>query len=149
MILAYVKWLLAFPAKFELLLVTILILSIVLVAVASGSPSCMTKEEARKKYKTAHLYWHTEHHCWDDTSGRGRHRQPQQRRHYDDPGLTLAKSTPGLPPDPSGNTAQHFGRILVIMLPYETVYWWMWLQGLDRSMVFTPWEYRIAGVFSE
>lgn len=40
---------------------------------AAASPSCMTKSEAREQYRTSHLYWHSEHHCWDDRRGR-RHR---------------------------------------------------------------------------
>jgi hypothetical protein len=38
---------------------------------AAGSPSCMTKEEARKAYPGDHIYWHGPQHCWDN-KGAGR-----------------------------------------------------------------------------
>jgi hypothetical protein len=47
--------------------VAILIIAII---AAHGSPSCMTRDEARAKYPRAHLYWHTLHHCWDNHAAR-------------------------------------------------------------------------------
>jgi hypothetical protein len=43
---------------------------------ALASPSCMTKHEARARYPTTWLYWHTERHCWDNH--RGRHRTAKE-----------------------------------------------------------------------
>ena len=40
---------------------------------ADNLPSCLTKQAARAKYPGKYLYWHTEHHCWDASPGRGRH----------------------------------------------------------------------------
>lgn len=42
---------------------------------AVGSPSCMTKEEARKAYPRDHIYWHGPQHCWDNNGG-GRRQKP-------------------------------------------------------------------------
>jgi hypothetical protein len=46
--------------------VAILIIAII---AAHGSPSCMTRAEARAQFPRAHLYWHTLHHCWDNQAG--------------------------------------------------------------------------------
>lgn len=43
---------------------------IIAVIAARGSPSCMTRAEAREKYPRAHLWWHTLHHCWDNHAAR-------------------------------------------------------------------------------
>ena len=42
-------------------------------AVAHASKDCMTKAEARKVYRTSHLYWHGKGRCWD-ASPRASHR---------------------------------------------------------------------------
>ena len=42
----------------------------VLALVALSTPAraeCLTKEEARSRWPTTHLYWHTEHRCWDNS----------------------------------------------------------------------------------
>ena len=36
-------------------------------AVAHASKDCMTKAEARKVYRTSHLYWHGKGRCWDSS----------------------------------------------------------------------------------
>ena len=38
-------------------------------AVAHASKDCMTKAEARKIYRTSHLYWHGKDRCWDASPG--------------------------------------------------------------------------------
>src|SRR5882672_6743724 len=38
-------------------------------AVAHASKDCMTKAEARKIYRTSHLYWHGKGRCWDASPG--------------------------------------------------------------------------------
>jgi hypothetical protein len=57
-----------------LVAMTLLILSFA----AVGSPSCMTKREARAHYPRAHLYWHGSAHCWDNRRG-GTRRQKRDR----------------------------------------------------------------------
>lgn len=47
-----------------------LMLLLYMASSAMASPSCMTQHEARKHYPTSWLYWHTEHHCWDNHRGR-------------------------------------------------------------------------------
>ena len=42
-------------------------------AAAHTSKDCMTKAEARKVYRTSHLYWHGKGRCWD-ASPRASHR---------------------------------------------------------------------------
>ena len=52
-------------------------------AVAHASKDCMTKAEARKAYRTSHLYWHGKGRCWD-ASPRASHRHQKvgaARRH--------------------------------------------------------------------
>jgi len=35
-----------------------------------GSPSCMSKREARENWPRGHIYWHGPDHCWDNRRGR-------------------------------------------------------------------------------
>ena len=52
-------------------------------AVAHASKDCMSRAEARKVYRTSHLYWHGKGRCWD-ASPRASHRHPKvetARRH--------------------------------------------------------------------
>jgi hypothetical protein len=36
-------------------------------SLALGSSACMTESEARARFPKAHLYWHRNEHCWDDS----------------------------------------------------------------------------------
>ncbi len=47
---------------------------------SQASPSCMSKNEARRHYGSAHIYWHGPHRCWDATPGRHR---GMRKRHSD------------------------------------------------------------------
>lgn len=50
---------------------TVIVATLLLLpTIAHASPACMTKAEARAAFKTSHLYWHTEHHCWDNRAHR-------------------------------------------------------------------------------
>src|SRR5262245_45821102 len=51
-------------------------LLILLFLSTQANAQCLTKSEARAKWPKRHLYWHTEHHCWDATPG-GRWRYQQ------------------------------------------------------------------------
>jgi len=101
-----------------LVAMTLLILSFA----ASGSPSCMTKSEARAHYPRAHLYWHGQNRCWDNRHG---------RRLYRDPILTkVAGPLPAPVPHIPGKYTP------VILAPGQAVF-----------PVFLPWEQRVAGNF--
>src|SRR5262245_60678364 len=52
--------------------------------------SCLTHSEARAKWPKEHLYWHTEHHCWDNS------------RTWASSRRALAKATALTPPRPEG-----------------------------------------------
>lgn len=55
---------------------------------AQASRSCPTFNEARATHgKHAWLYWHTEHHCWDD-------RRRTSRRHFEPKRAVAAIPTP-------------------------------------------------------
>jgi hypothetical protein len=65
-------------------------------------PTCLTKAEARQKFPKVHLYWHTQHRCWDATPP-SRANRAQYRR-----GSTVGKAVeapgtryqPVIPPAP-------------------------------------------------
>jgi len=44
-------------------------------SMAAGA-ECLSKGEARERYRTSHLYWHGVDHCWDNQ----RHRQVEPGR---------------------------------------------------------------------
>lgn len=51
------------------LVVAIFIATAGLLSYSYGSPSCLTKHEARAKWPTAHLYWFSGNHCWSNRRG--------------------------------------------------------------------------------
>ena len=64
-------------------IVAIAVVALLWPAVAQASKDCMTKAEARKVYRTSHLYWHGKGRCWD-ASPRASHRHQKvgaARRH--------------------------------------------------------------------
>src|SRR5262245_9689951 len=76
----------------------------------SAWASCLTIQEARAKWPKAHLYWHTEHRCWDNSRTWSSSR----------PALAAATTrniaplareapTPGAPPTPTPPPLKHWG----------------------------------------
>jgi hypothetical protein len=71
------------------LYVTVIIFLVVLALAgafaADIDPGCLTRAQAKAKWPKAWLYWHTQHHCWDNRAGR-RHaphmRDPVFGRNY-------------------------------------------------------------------
>jgi hypothetical protein len=55
--------------KGKMKLALVLVVMLLAAFPALASPNCMTKHEARARYPTTWLYWHTERHCWDATAG--------------------------------------------------------------------------------
>jgi hypothetical protein len=107
---------------------------------------CMTKEQARAKFKTSHLYWHTEHHCWDDHRGR-RHDRPARKQdlanvYADANGVVMSK------PRVKFVSAGEYNELDAALdrdsffrgqpLPY-------WPPVIDPYPHFIPWEQRIMG----
>ena len=80
---------------------------LLLPTLAQASPDCMTKSQARALYKTAHLYWHTENHCWDNRAHR--------RIKADPPPKSKAAETKPVEPvviaDASGNGPIRRGKV--------------------------------------
>ena len=97
-------------------------LAIMLVFAASASPSCLTKKEARAKWPGAHLYWHTERHCWDNHRGGKRYR---------DPVFGSSKIAAAGDPIVTGPVYR-----ALLMAP-----------GFEPAPRFLPWEKRVAGSF--
>jgi hypothetical protein len=63
-------------------LVAIIVLAALLAACSpADAASCMTKVQARHHFRTSHLYWHTENHCWDATAGRRQHEHLARHHH--------------------------------------------------------------------
>jgi hypothetical protein len=69
-------------------------------AVADASKSCMTKMEARKVYRTSHLYWHGKGHCWDASPRTShRHQNKVRRTQVEASHKAEAKPEPKVTPD--------------------------------------------------
>lgn len=139
-----------------------------IVGVAAAS-ECLTKEQARAKWPTQHLWWHTKDRCWDDQPGRV-HYQPRKKLRD-----SLKLSPP--PRDANGNIAHHSGApvdggfneidaqadkrsvIYPALMPGQAAEPWMivpvamtaWpmLIDIDLSPNFDPWQNRIAGAFQK
>jgi len=77
--------------------------------------ACLTKSQARAIYKTAHLYWHTANHCWDDQPTRTRkyqdtsHRAAVPKRSRNPEAISDARAQ-ALPVDPTGNATSYRTR---------------------------------------
>jgi hypothetical protein len=113
--------------RFAAFTVTALMLMVSIVF-ASASSGCMTKNEARRHYPTAHLYWHGRGHCWDNRKGRKRYKDPVFSK--------LAGPLPVPAPD-------------TLPTPFvQPVYRAMtFAPAIDTMLRFLPWEQRIAGSF--
>ena len=64
----------------------IAVLTLIMLAVATSSdasPSCMTKTEANRHFRSVHIYWHGHDHCWDGTPTRRRQKRPNHDKWRD------------------------------------------------------------------
>jgi hypothetical protein len=104
---------------------------------AIASPSCMTQEEARTKFKTSHLYWHTSERCWDNKAGR--HLKGYGKREH-------PKPTPKPRPQPDGTlkpTPEPPVRGEIIMPQMTTGMAAASLDGMLRPEAVTTWPLLI------
>lgn len=63
---------------------------------AAGSPSCMTKDEARKAFPGDHIYWHGPQRCWDNNGGRRRQKPAAANANPNESATSVAAGdTPG------------------------------------------------------
>ena len=80
---------------------------------ADNAAPCLTKEQARAKWRTEWIYWHGANHCWDNVRGTAATankpdntvqiiRAPKPNR--------AAKADKSLPVDGNGNEVQHSVR---------------------------------------
>jgi hypothetical protein len=129
---------------------------------ADSAASCLTKEQARAKWRTEWIYWHGANHCWDNVRGTAATankpdntvqiiRAPKPNR--------ATKADKSLPLDASGNaTARSISPIVqgpVIyypelmggsgtssnMLTPSLLYTWQPVTDFDIEPVpFTPWS---------
>jgi hypothetical protein len=93
-------------------------------AKAATDPTCLTKAEARQKFPKAHLYWHTQHRCWDAT------------------------------PPSRANRAQYkrpvkVGQVMPVPRPQPRPQYWVVipLTYVPAKGSFTPWDERVDGAF--
>ena len=91
-------------------------------AAQATDPTCLTKAEARKKFPKAHLYWHTQHRCWDATPTWRASRANYKRR------LTVEHAMEAPPT-----------RYRVMNAPTD----------VSAKTAFTPWDERVEGAFAE
>lgn len=69
-------------------IVFILAIMLIMATRVYASEACMTKAEARSKWPTAHLYWHTAEKCWNNQAHRGGHygkRNPEEAKPHPAP----------------------------------------------------------------
>jgi hypothetical protein len=85
-------------------------------------PTCLTKAEARQKFPKAHLYWHTQHRCWDATPTWRANRADYKRRVS-----TVGQAVPAPMPQV---------RLVIPPAPVPV------------RTSFTPWDERVEGAFA-
>jgi len=114
---------------------------------ADNLPACLTKEQARAKFKTSHLYWHTERHCWDNQSGR--HPRPKIRPSIEPNGNAAPPKKPIQVAQVIGPTVAYptlisGGGTVNAMLQPDAMTRWPLVADFDADPPqFTPWQQRI------
>src|SRR6516164_122230 len=131
-------WITTTSVLFATLLLTTMLAS--LNSQARSSEECLTKTQARARYGTSHLFWHTDDHCWDNTRG-------HKRR-------DIAPDRPAIP-DPHGNPTIVFPSVIKGSIPdlsglfgAEPMLFYPLIFDIDDMRPrFTVWEERIEGQF--
>lgn len=134
---------------------------------AVSAAQCLTKEQARAKWPSAHLFWHTSERCWDNRAGRGGDYGKRESK----PDLKPRPAPPARVDDANGNAAiaaASFNEIDAAAGPAIIYPDLLPGQSIDASMLtpvaitkwphlididlatggFDPWQNRIAGAFS-
>ena len=126
---------------------------------ADNSQPCLTKEQARAKWRTEWIYWHGSSHCWDNVRGSANTankpdntvqiiRAPKPNRATkggredtatDANGNIVTKGPPIYFPDlmPGSGTDGS-------MLRPDGMTWWPVLIDVDAQPQFVPWQKRIS-----
>ena len=112
---------------------------------ADVDQTCLTREQARAKYPKQYLYWHTEHHCWDNRPGR---RPPEMHKpnHAANPGIPAPVEAPG-PSIAYPTMMAGAGTVKEMMRPEAMTRWPLVLDFDDPPPVFETWQKRI--IFEE
>ena len=106
---------------------------------AQTSSTCMSQAEARQMFRTSHLYWHGNDHCWDASPSRGtsiarpvRHHEPRA------PAVTTTK--------PSDDSAKASGSVFPVELRQEislpNLGKWSGTMAMADTIETTPWINR-------
>jgi hypothetical protein len=111
------------PVLVALAIMAAAVILLIAIAAAAATPACMTEGEARATFPRAHLYWHGQHHCWDN---RG-------------PLRPVATRPPRPYIDPNGNRAELNG-VRWYPRPFDLA-----VEPLDPPVVLGVVEYRWPG----
>lgn len=115
---------------------------------ADVDPACLTKEQARAKYQTSHLYWHSARHCWDNRSMRATpkaDRLPLHRPKLEPDGALVQKTSVTQAPTVAYPDLMPGGGTVVAMLQPEAMTRWPLVVDLDVDPPsFAPWRERVA-----
>lgn len=149
-------------ALFALLIAgVVLVLAVLLVpAPARAEEECMTKEQARVRWPTAHIYWHGPDRCWDNRAGGGRRyaaraeevarpRVKQDKKADPPPHRKTTNYLKLAPPsrDASGNIAHLSGAVLDVPTKNEIDEAADLPPDVIEDRPFAPWEERVGGQF--
>ena len=126
---------------------------------ADNSQPCLTKEQARAKWRTEWIYWHGSNHCWDNVRGSANTankadgtvqiiRAPKPNR------ATKAGREDTTPLDASGNQIRgpsiYFPDLMPgtgvdgTMMRADSMSQWPVLMDVDAPSLFLPWQKRIS-----
>jgi hypothetical protein len=110
--------------------------------------ACLTKAEARAKYQTSHLYWHSARHCWDNRSMRATpkaDRLPLHRPKLEPDGALVQKAIVAHGPTVAYPDLMPGGGTVIAMLQPEAMTRWPLVVDLDVDPPsFAPWRERVA-----
>jgi hypothetical protein len=136
----------------------------IIINVAYGADnvrSCLTKEQARAKWRTEWIYWHGSNHCWDNVRGSANTankadgtvqiiRAPKPNR------ATKAGREDAAPPDANGNTIRGPSIYFPDMMPgigvdgtmmrADSMSQWPVLMDVDAPPQFLPWQQRVPSL---
>jgi hypothetical protein len=132
---------------------------------------CLTKDQARAKWPTSYLYWHTANRCWDNRKGGGATYTVSRAATWGKQN-SLKLPKPNL--DASANVVRHSGRPIIVdppqprgpnifypavmvgtgtsdsMLTPYTMQTWPVIVDFDvEPPLFIPWNERISTVFEK
>ena len=115
----------------------------------AGAAPCLTHQQARERFSGAHLYWHTDAHCWDNRRRGGDYeRSPEPRSVSHDAKVPTDQAVRDVHatvfyPSLTVNTWPNQARLI----PFDAhdMSRWPVLFDVDGNVRFDAWRERVTG----